>query len=135
VRRLKRPECVRADGAPIRVRDSVHTGARIELFLPDSSVSSVLPQALPLTILHEDADVLVVDKPAGMLVHPSSGEGVGTLANAVAHHIGEGGRIDTPAPVTRLDRDTSGVVLFAKHPHVHHRLSVAIAQGDVQRSY
>ncbi len=123
------------DNRPHKVRDPVASGQRVELFVPPTSASSVRPESLPLSIIYEDADVLVVDKPADMLVHPSGVDGSGTLVNALAHHTQKQGVTHTPGPVTRLDRDTSGLVLFAKHPHAHHRLGVALGAGKVRREY
>lgn len=135
IRRLKREASVRADGVPVPMRHMLRKGERITLHLPPGLETNVAPEPLPLIIRYEDPHLLVVEKPAGQLVHPARGEKRGTLANAVAHHLLSRGEPNTAGPVTRLDRNTSGLVLFAKHPHAHHRFNQAIAQGQVDRRY
>lgn len=117
------------------MRHQVNAGQRIDLILPDEARSIVIPETIPLEVIYEDRDILVVDKPAGILVHPSGKEITGTLANGVAGHLLAHGEPSRAGVVTRLDRQTSGLVLFAKHPHAHHILSRAIAAGELQRSY
>lgn len=135
IRRLKSPGCVRVDGRPLKMRESVRTGQRVELRLPSSAVSDVRSEPIPICVVYEDADVLVIDKPPGILVHPAGVDRGGTLVNAVAHHVSKQGCTNTSGPVTRLDRDTSGLVLFAKHPHAHHRFGSLIEAGHVHREY
>ena len=84
-----------------------------------------------LTILYEDEHILIVDKPAGMLIHPSRSCNIGTLANLVQGHYRKTGQSAAFHPVTRLDRDTYGIVLLAKHSHAHHLLQAS----DVQKIY
>lgn len=135
IRRLKAPGCVLAGGTPVPVRHRLRPGEVVELFLPEGAQSLVDPEPLPLTIVYEDAHLLLVEKPAGMLVHPAGDELSGTLANGVAHYLLRRGEPNAGGPVTRLDRGTSGLVLFAKHPHAHHRLEEALRQGGVRRTY
>src|SRR5690606_38003041 len=108
--------CTR-DGRDITLQAIVHSGERIELHLPLKRASSLTPERIPLVVLAEDDHWLVIDKPAGLLVHPSGPIQAGTLANGVAYHLLRQGEPYWGAPVTRLDRLTSGLVLFAKHPH------------------
>ena len=135
LRRLKRGPYVHRNGQPVLLRDRVMAGDRIALYVPEPLVSPVTPEPLPLAIVFEDDHVLVLDKPAGMLVHPARGEQSGTLANGVAYHLAAQHLPPVTAPVTRLDRDTSGLVLFAKHPHAHYQLAGALARGRLQRRY
>jgi 23S rRNA pseudouridine1911/1915/1917 synthase len=102
------------------------------------------PQPIPLSVIHEDEDVLVVDKPAGMVVHPSAGHPDGTLVNAVLHHLGVGadalpvlpGNDPTrPGIVHRIDRDTSGVLVVAKHVRAQTHLAAQFAAHDLDRRY
>lgn len=105
---------------------------------------SAHPQDLPLTVVHEDADLLVVDKPAGMVVHPSAGHSDGTLVNAVLHHLGMGadalpvlpGNDETrPGIVHRIDRDTSGVLVVAKHARAQSHLAAQFSAHELTREY
>jgi len=135
IRRLKREPCVFADGVAVPMRHRLRTGERIVVRVPSGLESSVVPEPVPLRVLFEDRDILVLDKPAGVLVHPARSEQSGTLANGVAYHLVTRGEPNAAGPVTRLDRDTSGLVLFAKHPHAHHCLSRGLAAGTLGRRY
>ena len=113
-------------------------GDVIELHLPAPVEAAVRPQDIPLTICYEDADLLVIDKPAGLVMHPSPGHPDGTMVNALLHHVadlsGIGGVL-RPGIVHRLDRDTSGLLLVAKHDEAHRALSQALRQRLVRRVY
>src|SRR5204863_1956360 len=97
-----------------------------------------LPEPLPLPILYQDPDVIVVDKPPGMVVHPAAGHPGGTLVNALLHHVddlsGIGGE-KRPGIVHRLDRGTSGVMVVAKHDKAHEELSRQFADREVEKDY
>jgi 23S rRNA pseudouridine1911/1915/1917 synthase len=96
-------------------------------------------EAIPLTVLYEDADLIVVDKPAGMAVHPAPGSESGTLVNALLHHAGDSlsgiGGVARPGIVHRIDKDTSGIVVVAKTDAAHHGLSALFAAHDIDRVY
>jgi 23S rRNA pseudouridine1911/1915/1917 synthase len=96
------------------------------------------PQEIPLAILHEDDAIIVVDKPAGMIVHPAKGHWEGTLASALAHHFGQlsgRGGPTRPGIVHRLDRDTSGVIVVAKNDQVHDALAAQFKARQVVKEY
>ena len=96
------------------------------------------PQDIPLAILHEDDAIVVVDKPAGMIVHPAKGHWEGTLASALAHHFGTlsgRGGPTRPGIVHRLDRDTSGVIVVAKNDQVHDALAAQFKSRQVEKEY
>jgi len=105
--------------------------------------TDLIPQALPLTILYEDEDLLVIDKPAGMVVHPAPGHATGTVVNAILHHVPDlagGGLADSggekrPGIVHRLDKDTSGVMVVAKHDSALHALQAQFKQRHVDKRY
>src|SRR4029077_11225487 len=101
---------------------AVRTGDRVVVDLPAPAPASVDAEAMPLEILHQDADIVVVNKPPGMVVHPGAGHATGTLVNALLHHIsdlsGIGGVL-RPGIVHRLDRGTSGVMVIAKNDAAH----------------
>jgi 23S rRNA pseudouridine1911/1915/1917 synthase len=96
------------------------------------------PQEIPLSILHEDEAIIVVDKPPGMIVHPAKGHWEGTLASALAHHFGalsQRGGPTRPGIVHRLDRDTSGVIVVAKNDQVHDALAAQFKARQVEKQY
>ena len=112
-------------------------GERVEVELPAPPPSGVEPEDIPLEILHEDEEVVVVNKPAGLVVHPAAGVHSGTLANALAFHFGQlaGGGSSRPGIVHRLDRDTSGVIVVAKTARAHESLSDQFRERTVFKSY
>jgi 23S rRNA pseudouridine1911/1915/1917 synthase len=138
IQRLIRDERVRIGDKVPRANTSVKAGDRVVLDLPDAAPSTVSPEELPLSILYEDADLAVVDKPSGMVVHPAAGHSGGTLVNALLHHVkdlsGIGGEM-RPGIVHRLDRGTSGVMVVAKHDQAHEGLSRQFHDREVEKEY
>lgn len=119
--------------------ESVRAGAVYVLHVPPPEDATPRPQAIPLTILFEDRHLIVLDKPAGLVVHPAPGNLDGTLVNAVLAHAGEDltgiGGEKRPGIVHRLDKETSGVMVVAKSERAHTALSVAFATRDLDREY
>jgi len=109
------------------------------LDLPEVASATPLPQAIPLTVLFDDADLIVIDKAAGMAAHPAPGTPDGTLVNALLHHCGSSlsgiGGVARPGIVHRLDKDTSGVMVAAKSDRAHAGLSKLFAAHDIERTY
>jgi len=116
----------------------VHAGERIIVDLPPAAPASAEAEAMPLEILHQDADIVVVNKPPGMVVHPGAGHESGTLVNALLHHVsdlsGIGGEL-RPGIVHRLDRGTSGVMVVAKNDAAHQELSRQFHDREVEKEY
>lgn len=116
----------------------VRAGDSIELEVPEPKSTEVLAEDIPLSILYEDDDLLAIDKPAGLVVHPSPGHGSGTLVNALLHHVRDlvsvGGE-KRPGIVHRLDRDTSGVLLVAKTDAAHTSLSRQMKRRTMKKEY
>lgn len=133
VRRAKNDGAILVDGAPVRVSHVLEGGERVELVL--SSQGRVEPEPVPIVVVYEDADLLVVDKPSGMVVHPVKDYQQGTLAGGVAFHLRERGEEPVARPVQRIDRDTSGLVLFAKNPAVAGRLATELEKHKLERRY
>lgn len=129
---------VLVNGAPARKSQRVSPGDVIEIDMPAPVAATIAAEAIPLVIVHEDADLLVVDKPAGLVVHPAPGHSSGTLVNALLHHVsdlsGIGGVL-RPGIVHRLDRDTSGLIIVAKNDAAHRRLSAALKRREIRRIY
>ena len=99
------------------------------------SYEGFLPQTLPIDILYEDESLIALDKPAGQLVHPSPRKNDGTLANALLGYYAETNQPCGIHPVTRLDRDTFGVVLLAKNAHIHAKLCQMMKDGQIHKTY
>lgn len=130
--------CVRVDGALPRKSDTPLPGSVVEVALPAPTPSPLEPADLPLDVRYEDADLLVVSKAAGMVVHPAPGHRGGTLVNALLHHVGDLsgiGGVLRPGIVHRLDKDTSGLMVVAKHDRAHRALADALKRREVRRHY
>src|SRR6266571_5713527 len=121
----------------------VNAGDLITLEVPPPEPAAPRPEAIPLAILHEDAQVIVIDKPAGLVVHPAAGNWTGTLVNALIAHCGESlsgiGGVRRPGIVHRLDKDTSGLLVVAKTDAAHRVLAAQFADhgraGPLERGY
>ncbi len=124
------------NGREENVRYSLKSGDQLfVLFPPELPSSGLIPEKIPLNIIHEDEYILIVQKDYGMNTIPSREHPTGSLANALVSYYHEQGIEATTHIVTRLDRDTSGLVLIAKHRHIHHLLSEQQKAGDVKRKY
>jgi 23S rRNA pseudouridine1911/1915/1917 synthase len=131
---------VRLGGAAVRDASArVAEGAVLEVETPAPAAARVEPQAIPLVIVHEDAHVVVVDKPAGLVVHPAGGNPDGTLVNALLAHCGQSlqgiGGETRPGIVHRIDKDTSGLLVAAKTELAHRSLGRQFAAHAVERAY
>lgn len=114
-------------------------GAKIDIDVEEAEESHIAPEAIPLNIVFEDADLIVVNKPAGMVVHPAPGSPSGTLVNALLGHCGDDlsgvGGMKRPGIVHRIDKDTSGLLVVAKSDAAHHGLAKQFEQHTVERYY
>ncbi len=134
-RRLKEARAVEVNGDTVFITSRVYEGDRIRVRLPGDEGAGVEPQPVPVHLVYEDEDIAVIDKQPGVVVHPTKHDPDHTLANGLAHHWQERGEFHLIRPVTRLDRDTSGLLVFAKHPHAHARLSAQMQQKRYRRDY
>lgn len=131
---------VQLDGAPARDPSAkLRPGVRCALDVPAPVPAAPEPEAIPLAVLFEDAHLIVIDKPAGLAVHPAVGNWRGTLVHALLHHCagalsGVGG-VERPGVVHRLDKDTSGVMVAAKTDRAHRGLAAQFAAHSVERAY
>jgi 23S rRNA pseudouridine1911/1915/1917 synthase len=130
---------VTLDGKPAaRASLRVAEGQNAEVDIPPPAATTAASQEMPLSILFEDGDLVVIDKPAGLVVHPAAGHADRTLVNALLFHIrdlsGIGGQL-RPGIVHRLDKDTSGVMVIAKNDEAHRKLSAAWATDAVRKEY
>ena len=126
---------VRIDGSIPECSDKVAAGASIEIEVPEPAEVSWKAQAIPLDIVHEDAALLVVNKPPGMVVHPGAGNPEGTLLNAVMHHAPALEAVPRAGIVHRLDKDTSGLLVVAKTDAVRLRLVRELQARRIKREY
>ena len=117
---------------------TVHTGDLIVVEEPPLQPLEVEAEDIPLDVLHEDGDLLVINKPDGLVIHPAAGNPSGTLVNALLHHCrdlsGIGG-VERPGIVHRLDKDTTGIMVVAKSDRAHLALSIAFRQHTVRKTY
>ena len=114
-------------------------GEQVAVTLPEPEEAQALPEDIPLDVVYEDDDVIVVNKPVGMVVHPAPGHSGGTLVNALLHHCGGslsgvGGEL-RPGIVHRIDRDTSGLIIAAKNDFAHQALSLQLQDHSLRRTY
>ena len=125
-------------GRAAKANQTVRRGQDISIEIPELLPAAPLPEALPLPILYQDSDIIVVDKPAGMVVHPAAGHDSGTLVNALLHHVddlsGIGGE-KRPGIVHRLDRGTSGLMVVAKNDAAHTELARQFHDREVEKEY
>ncbi|MFT4179761.1 MAG: 23S rRNA pseudouridine(1911/1915/1917) synthase RluD [Thermomonas sp.] len=126
---------VTVDGAPARPRDPVRGGEAIALNVVEDVQTHAEPEDIPLTILHEDEHVFVLDKPAGLVVHPGAGNPAGTLVNALLHRDAELDKLPRAGIVHRLDKDTSGVMVVARTLPAHTALVAQLSARQVHRQY
>ncbi len=127
------------DGRRCKLSRRVQLGSWVSVELPEPEPSELIPEEIELQILYENERVLVIDKPAGLVVHPGAGNPSGTLANALAHHLGSAAdRFETPGRpgiVHRLDKETSGVLVAAKDPAALEALQKQFRNRSVEKQY
>ncbi len=128
------------NGAPVTSpKGKAAEGDLIEVTVPEAEESDLLPENIPLTVVYEDDHLIVIDKPAGMVVHPAPGSPTGTLANALMYHCGDSlsgvGGEKRPGIVHRIDKDTSGLLVVAKSDKAHHGLAAQFKAHSAERYY
>jgi 23S rRNA pseudouridine1911/1915/1917 synthase len=138
VQRLIKDGRVTGPASALRSSTAVHAGQVYEVDIPAPTAATPEPEAIPLRIVYEDKHLVVLDKPAGMVVHPAAGHSGGTLVNALLHHVkdlsGIGGEL-RPGIVHRLDRGTSGLMVVAKNDAAHQELSRQFSDREVEKEY
>ncbi len=137
--RLLDSGAVFCNGLPLRKNYKCSSGDRFEVILPEPAISELIPQDIPLDIRYEDDDVIVVNKPRGMVVHPAPGHADRTLVNALLYHCGTSlsgiGGEKRPGILHRIDKDTSGLLIVAKNDYAHRYLSAQLADRSLSREY
>ena len=137
--RLLEEGAVTSGGRPLKKSEKTAPGQVVEVVLPEPEPVDVLPQNIPLDVVYEDEDVIVVNKPVGLVVHPAPGHPDGTLVNALLYHCGQSlsginGQL-RPGIVHRIDRDTSGLIIAAKNDMAHLALAQQLQDHSLYREY
>ena len=139
LQKLLKEERVFVTGKPVKSNYKVKAGEELSIELPDLIEPNILPENIPLAILYEDEDLLVIDKPKGMVVHPSAGHYSHTLVNALMYHCGEGlsgiNGVMRPGIVHRIDMDTTGSILVCKNDFSHSRIAEQLKEHSITRKY
>lgn len=138
--RLINQGAVTVNGVPVtNPKARVLEGTQITITLQEAEESRIGPEKIPLEVMHEDSDLIVINKPVGMVVHPAPGTPSGTLVNALLHHCGDNlsgvGGVRRPGIVHRIDKDTSGLLVAAKSDTAHQGLAAQFAAHTVERYY
>ena len=131
---------VRVEGQVVHdPRAKVREGALVEIEVEEAEESHILPEAIPLEVVFEDEELIIINKPAGMVVHPAPGSPSGTLVNALLAHCGDSlsgvGGMKRPGIVHRIDKETSGLLVVAKSDAAHHGLAAQFEKHTVERYY
>ena len=139
LQKLLEEGAVELEGQPVRKSQKAVPGQVYTLTLPEPEPLDVAAQDIPLSVIYEDADVIVVDKPVGLVVHPAPGHPDGTLVNALLYHCGNSlsgiNGVLRPGIVHRIDRDTSGLVIVAKNDAAHLSLAAQLEDHSLYREY
>lgn len=127
--------CVLVDGKALRAKDKVYGGAAVALSAEMEDSGETLAQDIPLNIVYQDASLIIVNKPAGLVVHPAAGHWDGTLVNALLHYAPELAAVPRAGIVHRLDKDTSGLLMVARTLQAHKVLVDQLQARDIEREY
>ena len=129
---------VKIEGKPVKASYKVKTNEEVEVEIPEVKPLEIKSEDIPLDIVYEDDDILIINKPQGMVVHPSNGHNEGTLVNAILHHCDDLSGINgvaRPGIIHRIDKDTSGLICIAKNDAAHIFLSEQLKTHSMQRTY
>ena len=139
IQKLIKEEAVNVNGKPVKGSYRVKTEDEVSFFLPQAVEPDILPEPIPLDILYEDQDVIVVNKPKGMVVHPAAGHYSGTLVNALMYHCGSElsgiNGVMRPGIVHRIDRDTTGSLIVCKNDRAHNCIAGQLKEHSITRKY
>ena len=139
LQKLLKEQGVTVNGKTVKANYKVQTNDLVQITVPDLSEPDILPENIPLDILYEDDDVLVVNKPKGMVVHPAAGHYSGTLVNALMYHCGSElsgiNGVIRPGIVHRIDRDTTGSLIVCKNDRAHNCIAQQLKEHSINRRY
>lgn len=139
VQRLLEQGSILKNGKPARKNEKIAPNDVLQITLPEAAPTDIRAQAIALDVCYEDADVIVINKPKGLVVHPAAGHPDGTVVNALLHHCGDslsgiGGEL-RPGIVHRIDKDTSGLLIAAKNDFAHQKLAAQLKDHTLARTY
>lgn len=139
LQKLIREEQITVNGRPVKANYRLQPEDQVLVIVPDPQLPDILPENIPLDILYEDSDVLVINKPKGMVVHPAAGHYTNTVVNAVMYHCqgnlsGING-VMRPGIVHRIDRDTTGAIVICKNDQAHQSLAQQLKEHSITRRY
>ena len=130
LQKLIRQEMITVNGRPVKANYRVQAEDQVQVTVPDPQIPDILPENIPLDILYEDADVLVINKPKGMVVHPAAGHYSNTVVNAVMYHCRDNlsgiNGVMRPGIVHRIDMDTTGAIVICKNDAAHQSLALQL---------
>ena len=139
IQKLLKEQKITVNGSAVKANYKVQEGDEISVAVPDIKEPDILPEDIPLDILYEDDDVLIVNKPKGMVVHPSAGHTSGTLVNAIMFHCKDNlsgiNGVLRPGIVHRIDKDTTGALLVCKNDNAHRNLAEQLKEHSITRRY
>lgn len=139
IQKLIKENMVRVNGMAVKSNFKLSASDQIEVEIPELKEPDILPENIPLDILYEDQDILVVNKPKGMVVHPAPGHYTGTLVNAIMYHCKDNlsgiNGVMRPGIVHRIDMDTTGSLLICKNDHAHQALAEQLKEHSITRKY
>ncbi len=139
LQKLLKDGSVQMNGKPVKASTKTAVGALIALTIPEPEEPEILPENIPLDILYEDSDVILINKPKNMVVHPAAGHYTGTLVNALMYHCrGDLSGINgvlRPGIVHRIDKDTTGVLIVCKNDRAHNALAEQLKEHSITRKY
>lgn len=139
VQRLIEDDAVTVAGNKVAKNYKLRAGDLVEILLPENEACEAMPEDIPLDVRYEDSDIIIVNKPCGMVVHPAPGHTHGTLVNALLYHCGDSlsgiGGVNRPGIVHRIDRDTSGLICVAKNDKAHISLAAQLQDHSMHREY
>ena len=139
IQKIITSKAVTVDSRPVKASYRVSDGEEVKIAIPEPITLDIEPENIPLEIVHEDKDLLIVNKPQGMVVHPAPGHYSGTLVNALLYHckdsLSDINGVMRPGIVHRIDRDTSGLLVICKNNRAHHALAEQFAVHSITRTY
>lgn len=135
IQKLSRQKGILLNKKAVFLQKKVKSGDVMRILIPEDKSYGVEPESGPLEILYEDSYLIILNKPSGLLVHPTGQTFQGTLSNYLAHYYQQTGGICTVRPIHRLDRETSGCVVFAKDSHTQSLLETSLKEGSLKRIY
>lgn len=139
IQKMMKEEAVKVNGLPVKGSYRVKIDDLVEFMLPEAVEPDIVPEDIPLDVLYEDKDVIVINKPKGMVVHPAAGHYSGTLVNALLYHCGAElsgiNGVLRPGIVHRIDRDTTGSVIACKNDAAHGSIAAQLKEHSVNRKY